>query len=132
MMLRMLKDQKIGILDNKDILQETEMLQKETRAILDKTLELGNGDPVIGAIKAVEAGILDHPVASNRYVKGVAMGARDARGAVRYLVCDNQPFSKEIRDFHKEKLAEREKTIGKKLDWNMVVGDLLQISQPLA
>jgi methylaspartate mutase epsilon subunit len=92
---------------------------------------MGDGDPVVGADKAVEAGILDHPVASNRYVRGVAMGARDAKGAIRYLVCDNQPFSKEIRDFHKEKLAEREKTIGKKLNWDMVVEDILQISQPL-
>jgi methylaspartate mutase epsilon subunit len=132
MMLRMLKGQKLNILDNKDIAEETEMLEKETRTIVDKTLELGDGDPVVGAIKAIEAGILDHPVTSNRHVKGEVMGARDAKGAVRYLVCDNQPFSKEIRDFHKEKLAEREKTMGKKLDWNMVVEDLLQISQPLA
>jgi methylaspartate mutase epsilon subunit len=132
MMLRMLKDQKLDILGNKDIAMEIDLLERETRAIVDRTLEMGDGDPVVGADKAIEAGILDHPVASNRYVRGVAMGARDARGAIRYLVCDNQPFSKEIRDFHKEKLAEREKSIGKKLDWDMVVGDILQISQPLA
>ena len=60
------------------------------------------------------------------------MGVRDAKGAVRYLVSENQPFSKEIRDFHREKLAEREQAIGKKLNWDMVVGDILQISQPLA
>ena len=131
MMLRMLKGQKFDVLSSKEVMVEIEMLEKETRAILDRILDLGNGDPVVGAIRAVEAGVLDHPVASNHYVRGVAMGARDAQGAVRYLVCENQPFSKEIRDFHKEKLAEREKAIGKKLDWDMVVGDILQISQPL-
>jgi methylaspartate mutase epsilon subunit len=132
MMLRMLKEQKLDILGNKDIAMEIDMLERETRAIVDRALELGDGDPVVGAIKAVEAGVLDHPVASNKFVRGIAMGARDARGAIRYLVSDNQPFSKEIRDFHKEKLAEREKVIGKKLDWDMVVGDILEISQPLA
>jgi methylaspartate mutase epsilon subunit len=132
MMLRMMKGQNLNILNNEDIAQEIDMIEKETRAIVDRALELGDGDPVVGAIKAVEAGVLDHPVASNKFVKGVAMGARDAKGAIRYLVCDNQPFSKEIRDFHKEKLAEREKTIGKKLDWDMIVGDILEISQPLA
>ncbi|HEX2964165.1 MAG TPA: methylaspartate mutase subunit E [Syntrophorhabdaceae bacterium] len=131
MMLRMLKEQKLNILGNEDIAVEMDILEKETRAIVDRALELGDGDPIVGAIKAIDAGILDHPVASNRHVKGVAMGARDARGAIRYLVCDNQPFSKEIRDFHKERLAEREKTIGKKLNWDMVVEDILQISQPL-
>jgi methylaspartate mutase epsilon subunit len=132
MMLRMMKGQKLNILDNKDVAIEIDMLEKETRAIVDRALEMGDGDPVIGAIRGVEAGVLDHPVASNKYVRGVAMGIRDANGAVRYLVSENQPFSKEIRDFHKEKLAEREQSIGKKLNWDMVVGDILQISQPLA
>jgi methylaspartate mutase epsilon subunit len=131
MMLRMMKDQKLNILNNQDIAEEMDMLEKETRAIVDRALEMGGGDPVVGADKAIEAGILDHPVASNRYVKGIAMGARDAKGAIRYLVSENQPFSKEIRDFHANKLAEREKTIGKKLNWDMVVEDILQISQPL-
>jgi methylaspartate mutase epsilon subunit len=132
MMLRMLKGQKLNTLGNEEIAIEMDMLEKETRAIVDRALEMGDGDPVVGADKAVEAGILDHPVASNRHVRGVAVGVRDDRGAIRYLVCDNQPFSKEIRDFHKKKLAEREKAIGKKLNWDMMVEDILQISQPLA
>ena len=132
MMLRMLKGQKLNTLGNEEIAIEMDMLEKETRAIVDRTLEMGDGDPVVGADKAVEAGILDHPVASNRHVRGVAVGVRDASRAIRYLVCDNQPFSKEIRDFHKKKLAEREKAIGKKLNWDMMVEDILQISQPLA
>ena len=131
MMLRMMKGQKLNILNNRDVAIEIDMLEKETRAIVDRTLEMGDGDPVVGAIKGVEVGVLDHPVAANKYVRGVAMGVRDANGAVRYLVSDNQPFSKEIRDFHKEKLMEREQAIGKKLNWDMVVGDILQISQPL-
>jgi len=131
MMLRMMKGQKFDVLDNKDVVAEIDMLEKETRSIVDRVLEMGEGDPVVGSVRAFEAGVLDHPVASNNSVRGIAIGARDAKGAVRYLVCDNQPFSKEIRDFHKEKLSEREKAIGKKLDWDMVVGDILQISQPL-
>ena len=55
---------------------EIDMLEKETRAIVDRALEMGDGDPVVGAIKAVEAGILDHPVASNRHVKWRGHGCK--------------------------------------------------------
>jgi len=43
------------------------------------------------------------------------MGVRDAEGAVRYLSHGNLPFTKEILEFHKEKIAEREKAQGKKV-----------------
>jgi methylaspartate mutase epsilon subunit len=131
MMLRMLKGQKLSVLSTKELALEVEMLERETREIVDKVLEMGDGDPVVGAVRAVDAGIIDDPVAPNQRLKGEVMGARDAEGAVRWLECDNLPFSKEVRDFHRDRLAVREKVIGKKIDFDMVVGDILQISQPL-
>jgi methylaspartate mutase epsilon subunit len=131
MMLRMLKGQKLDVLNTKELALEVEMLERETKEILDRVLDMGDGDPVVGAIRGVEAGILDDPVAPNPRLKGEVMGARDAEGAVRWLECPNLPFSKEVCDFHRERLAVREKAIGKKIDFDMVVGDILRISQPL-
>jgi methylaspartate mutase epsilon subunit len=131
MMLRMLKGQKLSVLSTKEVALELEMLEREAREIINKALEMGDGDPIVGAARAVEAGVIDDPVAPNTRLKGEVMGARDAEGAVRWLECPNLPFSKEVLDFHKDRLAQRVKTTGKEVDFDIVVGDILRISQPL-
>jgi methylaspartate mutase epsilon subunit len=131
-LLRMLKGQKFSVLSMKEIALEIEMLEREAREIIDKTLEIGDGDPIVGASRAVEAGIIDDPVAPNKRLKGEVMGARDAEGAVRWLECVNLPFSNEVLEFNRDRLAQREKAMGKKLSFDNVVEDILRISQPLA
>ena len=128
MMLNLLKDQKFDVRDNKDVIAEGKMIETETRAIVDKVLEFGDGDPVVGTIKALELGVLDHPMSNNRRVHARVMGVRDIRGAVRYLECGNLPFPKDVIEFHKERLAEREKKIGKAVDFDTVIADFLSIS----
>jgi methylaspartate mutase epsilon subunit len=85
------------------------MEEKEVRSILDKVLEFGDGDVLVGAAKAVETGVLDNPFAANRAAAGKVLGIKDSAGAIRYYNTGNLPFSKEIIDYHKEKIAEREK-----------------------
>ena len=53
------------------------------------------------------------PWAPNMHVKGEVIPVRDAQGAIRYLEFGNLPFNKEIKEYHKEKLRQREKK-GKK------------------
>jgi methylaspartate mutase epsilon subunit len=48
---------------------------------------------------------------------------------VRYLSHGNLPFTKEILEFHKEKIAEREKAQGKKVDYDTVVSDIVAMSR---
>jgi methylaspartate mutase epsilon subunit len=48
---------------------------------------------------------------------------------MRYMQTGNLPFSKEIIQFHKDKLAEREKAQGRKIDYKNVVDDLMSISR---
>jgi methylaspartate mutase epsilon subunit len=48
---------------------------------------------------------------------------------MRYLDHGNLPFSKEIIEFHKQKLAEREKAQGRKIDYKNVVDDLMSIAR---
>jgi methylaspartate mutase epsilon subunit len=129
MMLNLLKDQKSDFANSKAVRTEAEMVERETRAILDRVIDLGDGDVAVGAIRAVEAGVLDQPFAASQLTARRAMGVRDAEGAVRYLSHGNLPFTKEILEFHKEKIAEREKSQGKKVDYDTVVSDIAAISR---
>jgi methylaspartate mutase epsilon subunit len=128
MVINMLKDQKIQ-LDNKVMEIEIKMQKLETKAIVDKVLELGDGDAVVGAIRAVGSGVLDQVFATNKYVASRVMGVRDNEGAVRYLDHGNLPFTNEIIEFHRGKIAEREKARGRKVDYESVVHDLFSVSR---
>jgi methylaspartate mutase epsilon subunit len=57
------------------------------------------------------------------------MGIKDADGAVRYLTHGNLPFTPDIIEFHREKIAQREKRKGRKLDYEVLVNDLLSVSR---
>ena len=131
MLLNMFKGQKFDVTKNQDVLAESEIFEKEVRAVVDKTLDFGDGDPVVGAIKAVDAGVIDHPFATNQHIHTNVMGIRDASKAVRYFETGDLPFTKDIVDFNKQKVAEREKLLGKKVTFDTVVEDMLTLSQGL-
>jgi methylaspartate mutase epsilon subunit len=57
------------------------------------------------------------------------MGVKDNDGAIRYLDHGNLPFTKDILEFHKEKIAQREKKRGQEIDYETVVSDLLSIAK---
>jgi methylaspartate mutase epsilon subunit len=129
MMLNLLKDQKHDFVKSRAVHIETDMLELEVRAILEKVIEFGDGDVAVGALKAIEAGVLDQPFAANQSVARKAIGVRDAEGSVRYLSHGNLPFSKEVLDFHRERIAQREKVWGRKIDYDTVVSDIAAISK---
>ena len=108
---------------------EERITEAEVRAILEKVLELGEGDIVIGSIKAVEAGVIDSPFSPNINIKGDVLGVRDIRGACRYLEFGNLPIPDEIKEFHREKIAERERAEGRKIDYHAAVEDLWALSK---
>ncbi|MEG0019234.1 MAG: methylaspartate mutase subunit E [Oscillospiraceae bacterium] len=109
--------------------EEKEMIAAETRCILDKTLELGNGDWALGTIAAVKAGVIDIPFAPSRHNAGKMLPARDNDGAIRILNVANVPFTKDIIDFHKAKLDARAKVEGRERSFKMVVDDVYAISK---
>jgi methylaspartate mutase epsilon subunit len=122
------REQRIEI-DVKDIDVEERVTETEVRAILDRILDLGDGDIVAGAVRAVESGVLDSPWSPNINVKDEVLGIRDARGACRYLEFGNLPIPDDIKEFHRQKIAEREKLEGKKADYHMAVKDLWSLSK---
>jgi methylaspartate mutase epsilon subunit len=122
------REQRIEI-DVKGVDTEERVTEIEVRAILDRILDLGDGDIVEGTVKAIESGVLDSPWSPNRNVKDNVLGVRDARGACRYLEFGNLPIPEEIKQFHREKVAEREKLEGKKADYHTAVRDLWGLSK---
>lgn len=123
-----LENQKIEI-DKKEVQLESQMQDKEARAILDKVFEFGDGDALVGAAKAVDSGVLDNPFAANRAAAGKVLGIKDSEGAIRYYNIGNLPFSKEIIEYHKEKIEQREKKQGKTINYETLVSDLLAVSK---
>ncbi|MCX7911846.1 MAG: hypothetical protein N2506_02625, partial [Dehalococcoidales bacterium] len=57
------------------------------------------------------------------------LGVRDVRGACRYLEFGNLPIPEEIKEFHRKKVAERERLEGRRLDYHTVVRDLFSLSR---
>ena len=129
-LITLFKDQVLR-LDEKEVEVEAKMLEIETKLIVDKMLELGDGDVAIGEVKAIESGVFDVPFSTSQFVPCRVKGVRDRQGMVRYIDHGNLPFTKEIIAFHKEKIAEREKTGGRKADYQTIVDDLSSISKGL-
>jgi methylaspartate mutase epsilon subunit len=56
-------------------------------------------------------------------------GIKDGKGAIRYLDFGNLPFPEEVKKFHREKVAEREKAEGRKMDYEVIVQDFWAFSK---
>ena len=108
---------------------EKEIIRLETRAIVDKCFELGHGDIASGVCHGVEAGVLDVPFAPCRANAGIMLPCRDNDGAVRILKIGNLPFSKELVDFHREKIEERANAEKRKASFQMVIDDVYAIGK---
>lgn len=123
----MLKDQ--ALLNLAEVEQECKIIEMEMEQILKATLELGNGDWAVGTVRAFEAGVIDVPFAPSKFNLGIAMPARDNDGAVRFLDCGHLPFSKEIKDFHKEKLEQRGNVEHRKVSLDMSIDDVYAVGK---
>ena len=126
-LIHMLADQKM--VDDNVLREEVEQIKREVRCILEKTLELGEGDIAVGTVRAFQAGVIDVPFAPSRMNAGKIMPARDHYGAVRMLDCGNLPFTKDIKDFHREKIAQRAKFEGREVSFQMSIDDIYAISK---
>ena len=110
--------------DSEEYRLECQMLELEVRAMMEKMLELGDGDIALGLCKGVDAGFISTMISPWRYNKGNVRLMRDANGAMRYLDTGDMPLPQEVKEYHRMKLAEREKKEGRKADFSMVVSDL--------
>jgi len=125
--LNMLKDQSLP--ETGELNEEIEMIKKESRALVEKAMELGEGDLALGAERAFQAGTLDIPFAPSRANAGRIMPARDNSGAVRLLDFGNLPFDADIKDYHRAKIAERARAENRQPGFQMVIDDIYAISK---
>lgn len=123
----MLKDQRMP--NTLELQAEMKIIEMETRCIVDKLFELGEGDIALGTIRGFEAGVIDIPFAPSKNNKGLILPARDNVGAIRYLETGNLPFSDEIKAFNKNKLQERADFENRNVDFQMVIDDVYAIGK---
>lgn len=123
----MLQGQKIP--SGKQYDEEYEMICRETRLIVDKIIELGQGDVAVGIVRGFEAGVIDVPFAPSKYNMGAALPARDHNGAVRFMNCGSLPFDEDIKNFHQQKMAERAKAEQRRVSFQMVIDDIYAIGK---
>lgn len=126
-MITMLRDQVMPV--TKELAEEIDLIKLETRAIVDKLFELGEGDIAVGSIRGFQAGVIDIPFAPSKYNKGKVLPARDNEGAVRILEAGNLPFNAEIKAYHQKLMEERAKFEGRSVSFQMVIDDIYAISK---
>jgi len=110
---------------------EVALIRRETRPIIDKVLEMGDGDAAQGTVRALEAGALDIPWSPNRFVKSRVMPARDADGYLRIYDPGDMVFAKDVAEIHTERLKKRAEAEGVPYDHNLAVTSVYEISEPL-
>lgn len=121
--LRLLEGQDLGRNDP-DVAFERELNLLEGRAMLDAVLSLGHGDPVLGVIQAFDQGVLDLPLVPSRLARGNVLVVRDARGAARFMDPGQLPLPPQALRMERERLAERERGLGRRLGYLDVVADI--------
>ena len=115
-----------------EIEQEQRMCELAVSAIIDKVLEMGDGDLAVGCVKAVAAGVLDSPFSINVNVRDISLGARDLQGACRYIDYGNVPIPDEVKQYNDEKIREREKFEGRPLTYKTSINDFWSLSRGCA
>ena len=125
-LISMLADQR---LENPQVDEEKRIIAAETKCIIDKCFELGEGDIAKGAVRAFQAGVIDVPFAPSKYNAGKMLPARDNDGAVRIFAPGALPLSKELLDFHGGKIEERAGFERRKASFQMVIDDVYAIGK---
>lgn len=127
MALNMLQGQRLPM--SKELETEIAVIKAETKCMMDKLFELGNGDLAIGTVKGFEVGTVDIPFAPSKYNLGQMMPARDNNGAVRYLNFGNVPLSDELKEFNMKKLQERGNFEGREVSFQMTIDDIFAVGK---
>lgn len=109
--------------------EELDLIKRETDCMLERVLELGEGDWAAGAVRAFEAGALDVPFAPARANVNRVLPARDLEGAVRLLDPGSLPLDEDILLFHREKLRERAAAEKREVGFNMLTDDIYAVSK---
>ncbi|HZM36942.1 MAG TPA: methylaspartate mutase subunit E [Burkholderiales bacterium] len=112
--------------------EEKDLIRREVRAIVDKVLEMGDGDAAVGTVRAFEAGVLDIPWSPNRHVRSRVLPARDADGCFRILDAGAMPFPRDVLEVHEERLRRRAERERVPYGPDLAVASVYEISEPVS
>jgi methylaspartate mutase epsilon subunit len=121
----------VDLTNHPDFAREKALIELETRAIVDRTLDLGDGDPAVGAVRAIEAGVVDVPWSPNRHVKSRVLPARDADGHLRILEPGDVPLPREALEVHEAGLRRRAEREDVPYDHELAVGSVYEMTETL-
>lgn len=108
---------------------EMDLIKREARAIVDKVMDMGDGDVAVGIIRAFAGGVLDIPFSPSVRNANKALPVRDNSGAVRWLDPGNLPLPRDVRAFHEEKVKERAAFEGRVPGYEMTIDDIYAINR---
>lgn len=115
--------------DCRELELEMEIIRREVRAIVDRALEMGDGDAALAAVRGFKAGVIDVPWSPNLEVANKVMPARDADGAIRYFDHGELPLPGEVLEYHREKLAARATKENRELAIELAIDDVYEMSR---
>jgi methylaspartate mutase epsilon subunit len=111
--------------------REKDLIRREVAPVVDRVLELGDGDVAVGTLRGFESGALDIPWSPNRYVKSRILPARDADGYLRILEPGDMPFPRDVLEIHEERLRKRAERDNLRFDHDLAVSSVYELSEPL-
>jgi methylaspartate mutase epsilon subunit len=115
----------------REFTEEVDLIKREVRPIVDKVLEMGDGDAAVGTVHAAAAGVLDVPWSPNRSMRSRVLPARDADGRTRILDPGDMPFPRDVLDVHTEQLRRRAEKDGIPFGPDLAVASVFEISEPI-
>ena len=110
---------------------ECDLIRREVVPVMDRILELGDGDVALGTINAAAAGVLDIPWSPNRHVKSRIMPARDADGYLRIVDPGDMPFARDVLEVHEAGLRRRAEHERVPFGHELAVSSVYEISETL-
>jgi len=118
--------------ESETLRNERDMIEREVRAVVQKILELGDGDVAVGSCRGFQTGVIDTMFSPYRYLKGKVRVVRDADGALRYLDHGLMPLPPEVIEYHRERISRREAKEGTRADVRWIVREATWASRSLS
>ena len=110
---------------------ECDLIGREVRPVMDKILEMGDGDVALGTVHACEAGVMDIPWSPSNYMQSRVMPARDADGYLRILDAGDMPIPADVMDIHHANLRRRAERDHLSFDQELAVSSVYEMSEGL-
>jgi len=127
--VRLIADQRLP--DSAELDLECDMMEQEVSAIMARVLELGDGDLAVGGAKAILSGALDTMFSPYKYLKSKVKIVRDCNGALRYLDHGLMPLPKDVIEYHRSRISEREHKESSTAGVSWIVREATWASRPL-